>query len=266
MPTPLEDIKYLANSAHRVQVLYRLAKSPTDRRTLLAELDISPPTMSRVLAGMLDRGWIRRADAEYKLSPSGKQLATDFAELESNLERSQKLQLIEDLLPTSELGVDLDYFQDATIITPTSSAPSRHVARPNQLLVESQAVRGIAVGVIPESVQASHSAVTTNNQSLELFVTPEVVEVVRSDASMVAAVREILSASNAKLFMYHGAVSCGVFVMDDVVVLGPSSKGGLPGVVLAENGELLEWAHGFIDDCADESTPLRTTDFPDRSA
>lgn len=175
MRTALDDIKFLSNSAHRIRILVRLAESPENRETLHEETGISQPTLGRSLLGLQERGWITRGASGYQLTTSGRHLIGDFEKLESNVERYQKLQLVEDGLSSAPLDLEWERFADAGITTPSQEDPLLPIRAAARLLARAKTVRGMSPNVAFEPVEANWRAVVQDGQTVEMVVTPAVI-------------------------------------------------------------------------------------------
>lgn len=79
--TALDDVRFLARSAHRVTVLSLLADEEMTRPSIRDVTGISQATLGRVLDGFLERNCATKTGQLYRLSPSGKVLAEKFTGL-----------------------------------------------------------------------------------------------------------------------------------------------------------------------------------------
>lgn len=262
MRTPLDDIKFLANSGYRIRVLTRLADSPANRERLRQDIGISQPTLGRILNGLLERGWIRREGQEYRITASGNQLAEEFAQLEEHLERSQKLQLIEEMLPSSGLDVDLTLFEGAELSVPTPVEPLLPISEAIGVLRRADQVRGISHGVLPEAIAATREAVVDRGQQLDLVLAPDSIAVLQSDREMTEHVSDILSTGRATMYVHEGSIPCGVVVADRTVIVALTDEmGRLLGNVESTDAELRTWANELIDGFISRSRPIAPDDF-----
>lgn len=110
-PTPLDDIAFLARSPHRVAVLDVLASGSRTRGQIRETTEISQPTLTRILGGFEDRGWVEKRGQEYSLTAFGSLLAEDFGALHETVETMQQLKTIGPHL----LLEQMDYTEDETI-------------------------------------------------------------------------------------------------------------------------------------------------------
>lgn len=62
---PLDDIAFLARSAHRVGVLDALAEGQRERDQLRDATGASSPTLGRILADFEERHWVARDGRPY---------------------------------------------------------------------------------------------------------------------------------------------------------------------------------------------------------
>lgn len=189
MRTPLDDIKFLANSAHRIRVLTRLADTPADRHELQEETGISQRTLGRILVGFRDRGCVERRGRFCDITVPRRHIVEDFAAPESNLERYQKLQLLGEWLPLEEMGFDAEPVLDATITTATPTEPDAALRRAETVMSEARDLKFLGGAYVQSILDLLHERTAAGDLTLEAICSADVVALMRSREPVVEAVR-----------------------------------------------------------------------------
>lgn len=133
---PLEEIEFLARSANRIQVLDILADETQTRQELAERIDISQPTLGRILSDLQDRHWVVREGDQYRATATGELVATGITDLRDRLTTETKLRDVIEWVPTDAIDVDLTHFADAEITTPSQTRPNAPIERMLDLLSE----------------------------------------------------------------------------------------------------------------------------------
>jgi len=210
MTTPLEDIRFLADSPNRFTALQTLAVGPHTRAALQSETEASKATMSRLLGDFEDRGWVVRNGQHYELTPLGEYVAESFIEHHDHMTTASDLR---ELLPWFPLGAvdvefDLDVLTGAEITAATPENPLASVARVLEIERESDATRTLADRLPEACVDARHEAVVESEGASELITTPTVVESVLA-SSYADAFEAVVAAEESAVYVHDGALPSG---------------------------------------------------------
>lgn len=78
MDDSLKAVQFLADSLNRVQVLSELVDRRATRRELQEKVNASRSTVARILDEAQTRGWVDSKGSQYRLTPLGEAMVTDF--------------------------------------------------------------------------------------------------------------------------------------------------------------------------------------------
>lgn len=131
MFTPLEDIRFLADSESRFAALEALAAGPRTRAELRNTTEASKATLSRLLGDFESRGWVAREGNRYALTPLGEYVSSTFVNLHDHMTTASDLRELLPWFPLGELDVwfDLEVLTGARITAATPDNPMAPVAR-----------------------------------------------------------------------------------------------------------------------------------------
>ncbi|WP_290815936.1 winged helix-turn-helix domain-containing protein [Halovivax sp.] len=138
---PLDDIEFLARSAHRVTALDALADGPRSRAELQTMTGASTSTIGRTLREFEDRYWIERDGNAYVATSLGSFVASGMRELVDRIETEHKLRDVWEWLPAEASGFTVEMSADAIVTVASVDAPYRPVNRFLSLLRETDRLR-----------------------------------------------------------------------------------------------------------------------------
>jgi predicted transcriptional regulator len=146
MTTPVEDIEFLARSAHRVNALSALAAGPQSRDGLRTVIGASNATVGRLLNDFDKRTWVKRDGHRYELTPLGDFIATGFFDLVERFETEHSIRDVWQWFPTN-LGFTIEMFSGATATLQDRHNPYCPNSRYAELVETSESLR--EMGTIP---------------------------------------------------------------------------------------------------------------------
>jgi len=268
-PTPLDDIDFLARSAHRVRVLRTLAEGPRTRPDLHEETGVSQPTLGRVLGSFGERNWVERRGREYALTPFGDLLVEAFEDLLDTVETVQRLGDVLGQLPTGEMEFDLREFRDATVHTPDSGDTLSHIRRMEEVWLGADRARllGSTLGPMsPEERRAHAVDALDGERRAETIVSASMLErgiELMTEVEMTSLAREFLESGRAKGYLYDGPIPVILAIADDTAMLAPTAENGIPTAVIeTENETVRSWVETRLDEYREQSVELTVDDFP----
>ncbi|WP_394327472.1 helix-turn-helix transcriptional regulator, partial [Haladaptatus sp. W1] len=141
MSPGIDNIQFLATSAHRAGVLEALRDGPTDRQELCETTGASSPTVGRVLADFSERRWLVRDGPTYGLTLLGEYVADRFLAFRDAMEIEEKLRDVWHWLPVEMPGFSVDLFADAVVSYPGAGYPYEPVERLSQLIASTSSLR-----------------------------------------------------------------------------------------------------------------------------
>ncbi|WP_411965578.1 helix-turn-helix transcriptional regulator [Haloferax sp. YSMS24] len=264
--TPLDDVEFLARSAHRVEVLQTLTSGARTRPELRDETGISQPTLGRVLGSLQERNWVEQNGREYVLTAFGELVAEEFSDLLDTVETVQRLGEIISLLPTEQMDFDVRLFGDATVTTPTTGDVFRHIRRVETLVYDADHLRLLSTTVAPGSPEEHLERVEkflAGDQVVESVLTVNTLDQSTSVPEIAEIFADILLFERVQLYLYEGTIPQMVGVSDGTAFLVPFDGQGIPAAVIeTTNPTIRSWAETTIDEYISKSTKLTADSLP----
>jgi len=199
-----DDIEFLVSSWNRLDVLNEIASAPKTRNDLKERTEVSRVTLSRILADLEDREWIRRPNDHYEVTKTGRFVATELTRLVDNLRTLDNLGETVDWLHINEFEFDLRHLQEATVTTPTWDDFTAQTTTITEQVAESTRVCGIGTGLDREFFRMVGDETTTGDLELELILAPAVVEVIPTEPELARLFRDIVDSPRASVYEYRG--------------------------------------------------------------
>ena len=242
MVSALEDVEFLARSAHRVAVLEALAGGPRERGELRAETGASDPTIGRILGDFEERGWTRREGYEYVLTQPGAFVAEHFGVLLEQMSTERRLRDVWPLLPGQLDGFTLDLVSDAVITTIQPGDPYAPANRCASFYPKSDRVRGFDAALTAPHTFEQLAELVLGGLEIEFVLSPELSRNLR--ASYPEADRAVMASDNNTTWWNDDLPLCRVVVFDARVGVGgyDPDSGVLAVYVDSADPELREWA------------------------
>ena len=245
MPHQLDEIGFLARSAHRAGVLDALAEGPRDRRDLRTAVGASASTIGRILADFEDRRWLRRDGPTYELTPLGTFVAERFADLRDAMAVERKLRDVWRWLPREMDGFSVELFADAVVSHPGPGYPYEPVDRVTRLIEETSAMRGFGTTVFKSINNETVCRSVLDGMAYEYVYSPAVLEAtVDWNPERVAAAA---ACENCTILVHDDlpdATRCGLGIFDDRIGIccHDAETGMLEAVVDTAAPDAREWA------------------------
>lgn len=245
---PLDDIAYLSRSNHRVRVLSELARESATRGDLRDAIDVSQPTLGRILDGFEERGWLTETDRRYALTPFGRLVAEEFEALMETVETIQQLRELVPRLPLDHLDFDLRLLADARITTPSESDATAHVRREEKLARQAKRISFFCNSAHPYTVEVYRHRVVEEGQHLDAVIAADAMEAASADPTMRDHLRDILESDRSTIYRYEGHVPVMVGLMDETATIAPLDEAGVScGLIETENDTIREWVEETIE-------------------
>lgn len=265
MSTPLDDVRFLADSENRFTALEALVAGPRTRAELRSETGASSATISRLLRDFEGRGWVARNGNRYALTTLGEYVASAFVDLHEQMATASDLRDLLPWFPLGELDVefDLDLLTGARITAATPDDPMAPVARVLEIERESTRTKTLADRFPESCIRARHAAVVDGTQTCELVTTAD-------------AIASVTSSRDADLFEETVAAdSCAVYVSDDDLPPGgvydgtaylivPDDEDVNVGVIESDDPALVDRLTETFDEYREAATRLTASDLVDR--
>lgn len=258
MHSSLDDVAFLASSPNRVEVLDFIGTAPRTRDELKESIDVSRVTLSRILSELEERSWIERANHRYETTPRGAFVAAEFMQLLANMDAAEELDDVLAWLPTDLFGFDIECLRDAEIVTPSQSDHTAAIRRVAGAAHDADWVHATATGVSREVIDAFRDLTIDRGGSLELILSAEAVDVVRTDAGLRHQFRGVLESGRATVYRYDGddPVLMVLVTNDDVLLCGHDEEGPPPGTIETTDGMVRKWATSYFESLRASARPL----------
>jgi len=210
MDTPLEDLRFLADSENRFVALEALASGPRTRSELRRATESSRATISRLLGDFESRGWVARDGQQYALTPLGEYVADAFVEVYDRMETASDLRELLPWFPLEGLDVefDLEMLTGARLTAATPDNPMAPVARVLAIEREAAQTNTLADRFPEPCVKARHEAVVDGDQRCELVTTQAGVESVMT-SSYAEQFEDFVAADRATVYVHDGDLPPG---------------------------------------------------------
>lgn len=259
MDTPLDEIRFLADSEHRVVVLDTLADAPTSRADLRDVTGASSATIGRILGDFDDRGWVRRDGDRYELTRLGAFVAEKFERLHDSMSTARDLQPLLAWLPLDEMGVGIDNLVGARVTVRTD--PIEFTSRLRTIELDGTHVRSFSAFFPEACVDARYQAVVNGSQ------TYEVVFAAGFDREISTASAEKFEAllGHDRTTMYlneESEMPMLAFIDDDgVCLLVRDDEGTTVALVETDDEAVVDYVEATFEAYREQSTPLTVEQF-----
>ncbi|MFC6716508.1 helix-turn-helix transcriptional regulator [Natrialbaceae archaeon GCM10025810] len=268
MTAGIDNIRFLATSAHRVGVLETLRDGPTDRRELCEATGASSPTVGRVLAAFDERKWLVRDGPTYGLTPLGEYVADRFLALRDAMEIEGMLRDVWQWLPVEMPGFSVDLFADAVVSYPGPGYPYEPVERLSRLIASTSSLRGFDNIVYKSSNLETACGAALEGMTFEYVFTPEALEGVF--AWNPDRIVEVTACENATVLVHDHLPDgdrCGLGIVDDRagICCHDAGTGALVAVIDTDAPEARDWAISVFERVRAEATPVDPTAFESRA-
>lgn len=259
MTTPLEDIRFLADSENRFTALEALAAGPRTRSELQSATEASKATISRLIGDFESHGWVARDGNRYVLTPLGEYVASTFIDLHDHMATASDLGELLPWFPLGELDVefDLEVLAGARITTATPDNPMAPVARVLEIERESTWTKTLADRLPKPCIKARHEAVVGNTQTSELVTTRAVVASVMG-ATHADKFEEIVAADHSDVYVYDGDIPPGGIHDGTAYLIVADDQDVNVGVIESDDQALVEQLSETFDDYREAATRLTT--------
>jgi predicted transcriptional regulator len=258
MVEPVGELEYLSRSHHRIGVL-RALREPCDRATLREQTGASKATLSRVLGDFEKRAWVTRTDGGYRLTALGELLERGLDQAVRALETVEKLAPVSEWLPTAQLGFDLDRLHDSTVVTPSRTDSLGVHRRLATLLYQADHVRELTDMVATSGIDLHCKAIDDHGQTLEVVLTAEAMETVRSTPEMVRQCAPVVERGDVSLFRYEGTVPYFLALVDDCSLIGMfDDSGTIRGLIESTDPVVRDWTIETLDEYRSAAVEVQT--------
>ncbi|WP_423744938.1 ArsR family transcriptional regulator (plasmid) [Haladaptatus sp. SPP-AMP-3] len=253
METP-ETVSFLAGSPERLRLLIHLRESPGSPRDVADSLDVSHRSAQRNLSEFADRGWVRKRDGKYALTPSGELVTRTHANYVETLETIERFDAFFRHLPDATHLPDPAWLHDATLVVASADQPqapvSHYVSRLRSRKTDS--IRMLAP-VLSRLYHDVHAELVFEGVETELVMPADTLETARSlNPLEFRLVRRAID-----IYRHDGPVEFGVTLGDGWALAGAyDDDGQLRALVECTHPAFFEWAEELYRRYRKESQPV----------
>lgn len=260
MDTALDDIAFLSNSGNRMAVFETVVEAPRSRDEVRDQVDASRVTIARILRELEDRTWIEYAGKRYEVTPLGEWVYEEFTGLLDEMEDEHRLREALQWFPSDMLTFDVRCLRDAEIILLDGSDATALVRRIIEFQRSGEWIRGVARGAAPEFIENQWELTVHGDTRVELVVTPEALDVIRSHPPSMRRFREMLGVENTS-YAVSEDIPMSVGIVDGTMGINLTDEQGvLKGGIVTDDETVHAWAVDLFETCRDRASPIE----PDR--
>lgn len=221
--SPHEDIRYLAGSPYRPELLAALRAEDLRPAELTERIDVTRTTVQRILSGFRERNWILKTDRTYRTTVTGERVLDAYEALEDEVERAEAYGVL--AANAEEIAVALapELFTATTATVATGKNPFGPIERYFAVCetVENQ-VRQVAPIVSTEAVEMV-DAFLANGVTVQLIVDSDLYETMQ--LQFPGALQAWRADPLIALSVQGEPIDYGLSLLDETVVAASVDKG-----------------------------------------
>lgn len=257
MDAPLEEIAFLARSENRVAILLALDDRSLTKQDLQAETGVSRSTLGRALGDLEERSWIERNGRTYETTTAGDLVLDRFVPLLETMGGIRTLDDAVDLLPVSEMVLDVRHLADARVVTPTELDPTAPYEYHTETFQEIDSIGAVARTAPPAIVEAIHEEVVSRQIDATVVLDSTYLDALSADDEMRTWWREMATGS-ATVLRHEGPIPYVLTRLDEMVHLWPcDDDGDTWGLLETDEPAVLGWAEDTISSYLAEAEPAQ---------
>ncbi|MFB6106278.1 MAG: helix-turn-helix transcriptional regulator [Halobacteriaceae archaeon] len=261
MSDAFDVFSFFGGSPNRLRVLRAVRDEPATRRTLQAVTGVNRVTLGRTLAALESRGWIRRAGDGYAATATGRVVAGALEGFLDTVETAARLDGLLRWLPLDEMDFDLARLADATVVSPRRSDPQATLRRAHETARAATDLAMLTHAFTPAIVDAVHQRVTAGDQTVEMVVTADALDVLAADPDLRAKMAALLDADGAAVYRFDGDVPHVLAVADETVSIGvDDDQGRAQGLLETDDPAVRDWAQATVARYREAATRLGSGD------
>lgn len=212
---PLAEIEFLARSSNRIEVLATLTEGAQTRAELAEAVDVSQPTLGRILRDLGERHWIAADGDAYRATATGRLVAEGITDLRERLETETRLREVVEWLPTEALDVDLRHFAGATITTPTGTRPNAPIRRMLDLLEGTDTALILSHAFNEQKLRLVRDRTVEGTLRTKGVFAGEAIDAIAATPDLRALLREIVATEGAEIRVADREIPLAMEVTDD---------------------------------------------------
>lgn len=229
----------------RRPVLELLAGGPREKRTLVADLEVSQPTVDRAIRDLEDLGLVERRSGSYALTDYGALVYDVYRELTAQLDHLTTAGPLFEHLPDDLL--DEGFVADSQVVIAERPAPREPIHRLERLAAGSSTVTGFTPVTLSRNLDLLDDLVDDGQRTVDLMTVPDVISY--HVANNPNALRRIVASDNCTVRTIRADRDVGIFVVDrrHVWCSVYDASGGTKGALVNTTERGVEWALSEIE-------------------
>jgi predicted transcriptional regulator len=258
----LADIAYLSRSGNRLHVLELVAAEPHTPRELRGAVDASQSTIRRILAELVDRGWVERTtNGHVEVTMTGEHVVTAFSPVVGSMEAVEELGDALSWLPSDELSIGLHHFSDATVRRGNPNSPVAEASYLHEQLRDATTFTNLAsIGPPLSMMETTRDGVVSGRLTATTVITRDLLDYLRTQPEQVPLWQRYIAAG-AQVHCYDGAIPCNLHVVDDTLLLGNNRPGRPCEFIETDDETVLTWARSTIESYRTDADRLEVDAF-----
>lgn len=256
MSTALDDIRFLADSSHRLAAMEALADEPRSRADIRTVTGASAATVGRLLSDFERRGWVTEEGRQYALTPLGRFVSREFTTLHARMTVARDLQPLLASLPLDTVGFDIEHLAGASVARATPDDPLAMASRIREYELESEHSMSLTDFFPEPCLDARHEAVVNGTQTFEVVFTPPVLEAAMVSRSAEKFV-EMVAADRCSVFVADGDVTPPMCLNDGLACLIVRDEQNTSLAIIETDDEhVLRWMRERFETHRADATPV----------
>lgn len=252
----LDDIRFIADSDHRVVAMAELADGPCSRADLRSVTGASSATVGRLLGDFERREWLAPDGTQYVLTPLGRFVAEEFADFYTKLRVARDLRELLSDLPLDAMEFGIECLADASVTRATPDNPLAMASRIREYEHDSASSLTLTDFFPEPCIDGRHEAVVDGSQTLEAVFSPEVVEAAMASQSAEKFV-ELVAADRSSIYIYDDEIAPPVLLNDGLACLVVRNEENTSvGLIETSDERVVSWVRDRFEVHKQASTPV----------
>lgn len=252
-----EQVRFLAASEHRVDVLRALTDESLSPAQLRDRSDVSRATIHRILDSFAEFGWVRHGDTGYRATAAGRIVLRRFEDV---CDTVTEVESLSDFLTSFERAHELPLpLDDHRVVTASQSDP--HAATEyfaSSVPTDASRLHALLPSVIPMFNRAC-TPLVEGDASVQLVLSQSAAKTSRE--SYPEDFEEARSLDSLSLFVSPDVFGFGLSIFDHEVFLGGYDDAGrLQSCLHSTDDDLREWAESMFQSVRSDATEVEVGD------
>lgn len=222
--SPHEDIKYLAGSPYRSEILAALRTDDLRPAELTERIDATRTTVQRILSGFRDREWIVKTGPTYRATVTGQRVLEVYRSLETEVERAETYGPFGVYADEVSRRLAPELFTETTVTRATDQQPFAPIERYIEVTSRTQRrIRTLAPIVSQEAIDIAEEYLS-RGVDLDLVIDRAMFEAF--EAQFPETLARWIDRPDSSVGVCPESIDFGLSITDDTVLVGAIDEGG----------------------------------------